>query len=116
MDDYHVIPGSYNRALSDSLRKALLHTEIEFSEIKAIVYDSVEGSNYHYIECSLNLKENYLSDDETERGMTRIILTKIFEMFPPVLYPGKIKFEYKSFLHNKVTMVPLHYNQLKYNL
>ena len=113
MDYYHVIPGSYNRALSDSLQYALLHTGIEISEINAMVYDSVEGSKYHYIACSLKLKENYLSDDETERGMKRIILTKIFEMFPPDVYAGKIKFEYKSFLQRKVTLVPLHYSQLK---
>jgi hypothetical protein len=115
MDDYHVIPGSYNRALSDSLQKVLFRTRIKISEVKAMVYDSVQGSRYHYIECRLKLEENYLTDDDTEKEMRRIILTKIFEMFPPDLYTGKIKVEYKGFLHSKVAMFPVDSNQLKYN-
>ena len=44
MDDCQVISGSYNRALSDSIQNALLHTKIKFAEIKVMVYDSVTGS------------------------------------------------------------------------
>lgn len=116
MDDYQVITNSYNRDLSDSLRNALLHTGIKVLEIKAMVYDSIKGSSYHYVVCSLKLKENYLTDEATEKEMRRTILTRIFEMFPPDLYTGKIRVEYKGVLNKKVTMFPLHINQLKYNI
>lgn len=115
MDDYQVIPGSYNQALSDSLSNALLHTKIKFDEIKVKVYDSVAGSSYHYIEGRLKLKENYLSDDEIRIKMKRKILTKIFEKFPPDLYTGKIETEYKGFLSSKVILFPIDTVQLKLN-
>jgi hypothetical protein len=116
MDDYVVIPGSYNPASSDSLRNALLHIEFEFAEIKAMVYDSVKGSSYHYIECNFKLNKNYLSDAQTEKKMRHTILNKIFEMFPPDLYTGKMKFEYEHNLSSKVIMVSIHYNQIKYDI
>lgn len=112
-DDYVVIPDSYNRMLSDTLRNTILHTEYEIAEIKAVVYDSVEGSSYHYIDISLKLKKNYLSNARTEKKMRHTILKKIFEIFPPDLYTGKMQLSYEGLFKGKGEVVAVDYNQIK---
>lgn len=112
-DDYVVIPGSYNRMLSDTLRNVILQTEYEIAEIKAMVYDSVEGSSYHYIDISLKLKKNYLSNARTQKKMRHTILKKIFEIFPPDLYTGKMQLSYEDFWRGKGIVVAVDYNQIK---
>lgn len=112
-DDYVVIPTSYNRTLSDTLRNIILNTEYEIAEIKTMVYDSVEGSSYHYIDISLKLKKNYLSNARTQKKMRHTILKKIFEIFPPDLYTGKMLLSYEGLLKGKWIVVAVDYNQIK---
>ena len=80
-----------------------------------MVYDSVEGSSYHYIDISLKLKKNYLSNARTQKKMKHTILKKIFEIFPPDLYTGKMQLFFKDFWRGKGIVVAVDYNQIKLN-
>lgn len=87
---------SYNQTESKELEKLLADSLGQYLTADIKIYDSIQGENLKYVSTILNLKENYIEDDNSYRQLNEAITNLIYSKFPKETFTGKLKYIYQA--------------------
>lgn len=87
---------SYNNQSSDELEKLLIDSLGEYFTPDVRVYDKIENQDLKYISTILQLKKNYLEDEEQSSRLDSSVIGLIYSKFPEKTFSGKVKYVFEG--------------------
>jgi uncharacterized RDD family membrane protein YckC len=90
------VKASYNKQSSNELEKLLVDSVGQLATSDIRVYDTVRNQNIKYISVIVNLKENYLADEEQSSQLQASVNRFIFSKHPEKTFFGNVKYVFKS--------------------
>lgn len=90
------IETSYNDRSSKELEKVVTDSLGQYLTPDIRVYDKVENQDLKYISAILNLKDNYLGDEEQSSRLDSTLNDLIYSKFPNETFSGNVKFVFET--------------------
>jgi uncharacterized RDD family membrane protein YckC len=87
---------SFNETESKELEKLLTDSLGRYLTADIKIYDTVRNSNLKYVSTILNLKENYLEDNNTYKQLEVATENLIYSKFPKETITGQIKYVFQG--------------------
>jgi len=86
---------SYNQNKSRELENLLKDSLGQYMIPDIRIYDTVEKQKTKYISTIINLKDNYIEDDDSFRQLNMATQQLIYSKFPKPGFTGQVKYVYK---------------------
>lgn len=100
------IGSSYNQVESYALKKILTDSLGLYMTPDIYIYDSIQNEKLRYIVALLNLKENYIEDNETFSKLDKMTSTLIYSKQPNESFTGRVTYLYKTkFSYRRTTNI-----------
>ena len=87
---------SYNQNESKELEKIITDSLGKYMTPDIRIYDTVRNENLKYVSVIVNLKENYIADDNSYKQLHQMTTNLINSRFPKETFTGQIQYIYKS--------------------
>lgn len=87
---------SYNATESKELEKLITDSLGQYLTPDIRVYDTVKNENLKYVSTIVNLKKNYIADDNSYSQLHDMTTNLIYSKFPKEAFTGQIKYIYQS--------------------
>lgn len=87
---------SYNQTESRELEKLIMDSLGQYLTPDIRIYDTIKNEHLKYVSTILQLKENYIADDDSYRQLHEMTTNLIYSKFPKETFTGQIKFVYKG--------------------
>jgi len=87
---------SYNQTESKELEKIITDSLGKYMVPDIRIYDTVRNENLKYVSVILNLKENYIADDNSYNQLHEMTTNLIYSILPKETFTGQIKYAYQS--------------------
>jgi uncharacterized RDD family membrane protein YckC len=90
------VESSYNDTESKALEKVFADSLGRYVTSSVRVYDKIENQNLKYISIILQLKENYLEDEDKTDQLQKFTALAVHTVFQRNTFTGQVQFVYKS--------------------
>lgn len=90
------VESSYNDPESKALEKVFADSLSRYVTSSVRVYDKIENQNLKYISIILQLKENYLEDEDKTDQLQKFTALAVHTVFQRNTFTGQVQFVYKS--------------------
>lgn len=87
---------SYNQAESKEIEQLLIDSLGEYLKPDIRVYDTIKNKDLKYLSAIINLKENYIADDNSYRLLHGMTTNLIYSKLPKETFKGQIKYVYRG--------------------
>ncbi|MES2558167.1 MAG: RDD family protein [Bacteroidota bacterium] len=98
---------SFNQQSSTELEQLLTDTLGQYLTPSVKVYDKTENKNQKYISIILQLKENYLADEDTYEELNSLTTALIYSKYPKETFTGQLKYIFQTTGHMQSTSINL---------
>jgi len=109
-----IVMESYNEMESKAVEKLFADSLSNYMTAKVKVYNRIEKFDLKYVAVYLELKENFLENEMSFRGIENVSKRLVYTQFPKNTFVGQVKFVYMTPRSIQSRVISLELDEKKY--